>query len=198
MHLYPSSITISLDSGNTDFLITAGFCWSFLLHHLVSKATGIIFFYYYYYYDYLSCKEEESTSTWTDLGVNKKKGFVDLWDDVQHVSYINIYLKYKSILLLFSFFGFFYIEDAMLGMRGRDWRWPIWGGRWPGGGTCSSPRALWEEWVIFHLHRCIIHHPTLSLGFILEERVLLFKNYKSMVNVLYSFFLMWFFFFPPI
>lgn len=112
------------------------------------------------FFYYLSCKEEESTSTWTDLGVNKK-GFLNLWDDVQHVSYINIYLKYKSILLLLNF-GFFYIEDTMLRMRGGT---VVFTHQRDAGqrGTCSSPRAVWEEWAILCLHRCITHHPTLFI-----------------------------------
>lgn len=90
---------------------------------------------------------------------------------------MNIYLKYKSILLLLLHFGFFYIEDTML---------RVWGGtvvfthqRDAGRrGTCSSPRAVGEESVILHLHGCIIHHPTLFIIlFYFGERVLLFKNY---------------------
>lgn len=75
---------------------------SFILY---PKQQGVILFLLFYYFH--CWEEEESTSSWTDLGVNKK-GFPNLWNYVQHVSYINIYLKYKSILLLLNF-GFFYV-----------------------------------------------------------------------------------------
>lgn len=101
-------VSVSLDSGNR----LSDHCWFLFSVLRVSKATGKFSY-------YLTCQEEESTSTRTDVGVNKK-GFPNLWNDVQHVSYINIYLKYKSILLLLKF-GFFYIEDTMLRGGGALW-----------------------------------------------------------------------------
>lgn len=53
---------------------------------------------------------------WQTRVSNKKKGFLNLWNYVQHVWYINVYLKYKSILLLN--FGFFLIKYTMLRFRG--------------------------------------------------------------------------------
>ena len=69
-------VSDSLDSGKTDFRISAVFCFSFLLIHLVSKATGSNLVFYYYFMIFIA-GSEESTSSRTDLGVNKK-GFLNL------------------------------------------------------------------------------------------------------------------------
>lgn len=75
---------------------------SFILY---PKQQGVILFFYFIIFLSLGVRKAQvHGQTWVSI----KKGFLNLWNYVQHVSYINIYLKYKSILLLLDF-GFFYI-----------------------------------------------------------------------------------------
>lgn len=70
----------------------------------------------------------------------KKKGISKSLELCTACLVYNIYLKYKSILLLLDF-GFFYIEDTMSRFRGgtsegrAEWR----------GALFTLKRAVWEE-----------------------------------------------------
>lgn len=95
----------SLDSGKTETFWSVLFSvFLFSSFFLYPKQQGVIFVCFSSFSLLGVWKAQVNGQTWVSI----KKGFLNLWNYVQHVSYINIYLKYKSILLLLDF-GFFYI-----------------------------------------------------------------------------------------
>lgn len=114
----------------------------------------------------------ERTVIGTDLRVAYKRLLISL-NYVQHVSYINIYLKYKSILLLLDF-GLFFIEDTKWRFKGGTRVYPSEGGGALPGFKYFCAKCITPSYFIIFIFFC--------------GRSLLFKILKWMFNVLYSFF----------